>query len=78
MLLSLSVSPKQKDLLLTGIPDDYVQVGLELNLTCAISRIKPEAAEMYWIIGGRTKNGSLTVNTNSDGTFSQSNILLYT
>ena len=48
----ITVAPKPEDLSLTGIPDDYVEVSTDLELTCTLSRIKPEADEMYWIVGG--------------------------
>ena len=74
----LSVSPKHEDLSLTGIPDDYVQVGTDLELTCTISRIKPEAVEMYWMIGERRQNSTdEQTNSNGDGTFNQTNSLPY-
>ena len=74
----ISVAPKQKDLSLTGIPDEYVQIGTELDLTCAISRTKPGIAEIYWTIGGIRYNGSdVQTIANNDGTFSQSKALMY-
>ena len=56
-----------------GISNDYVHVGTDLELTCAISRIKPAAAEIYYMIDGTRYNGS-DVETvwNDDGTLSQS------
>ena len=60
-----------------GITGDYVEVGTELDLSCTISRIKPAAAKMYWTIGGQDISGSLSQTDNSDGTFSQSNMLQY-
>ena len=73
-----SVSPKPEDLILTGIPDDYVEVGVDLNLTCAINRIRPEATGMYWMIGERVQNSTdEQTNDNVDETFSHSNSLQY-
>ena len=48
-----AVTPKKEDVLLAGITDDYIEVGTDLDLMCTISRIKPAAAEMYWVIGGQ-------------------------
>ena len=74
----LSVSPKPEDLILTGISDDYVEVGTDLDLNCTINRIKPEATEMFWIVSERRENGSDEQTTsNSDGTLSQTKKLLY-
>ena len=74
----LSVSPKQDNVKLTGIPRDYVEVGTDLDLNYTINRMKPESAEMYWMVGERKENGSVDLTTgNDDGTFSQSNILQY-
>ena len=73
----LSVLPKQEDLLLTGIPNDYVEVGTDLHPTCTVSRIKPEASEMYWLVGRNRENGSLEQTNNDDGTFNQSNAFSY-
>ena len=74
----LSVSPKPEDLILTGISDDNVEVCTDLDLNCTINRIKPEATEMFWIVGERRENGSDEQTTNNaDGTLSQSKKLLY-
>ena len=73
-----TVAPKLEDLSLTGIPDDYVEVGTDLELSCTIARMKPEAAQMYWVIGGLRENGLLTVNSNSDGTFRETNVIIHT
>ena len=73
------MTPQQEDLVLTGISDGHVAVGTDQYLTCTISRIKPAAAEMYWMIGERRHNGSLTRTLNDDGiTWRQSNTLQYT
>ena len=76
--LKFTVVPNPEDLSLTGIPDDYVEVGTDLQLMCTVSRIKPEAAEMFWMIGERRENGSLTITTNDDGTFSETNVVIHT
>ena len=78
-LLLIAVTPKQEDLILTGITGDYVEVGTDLELTCTVSRIRPEAAQMYWKIGERIDNGSdiRTEPNDDDGTFSQSKALSY-
>ena len=60
---------------MTGIPDDFTGVGAVLDLMCKISRIKPEASQMYWMIGERRENGSLDLTINDDSTFYQFNIL---
>ena len=62
---------------LLGITDDLIEVGTDLNLTCTISRIKPEASQMYWMMGDRREDGSLVSTNNSDGTLSQSDIFPY-
>ena len=47
----ISVLPEEEDLSLTGISDDYVTVDTVLDLTCTISRIRPEAADMFgWLV----------------------------
>ena len=63
---------------LVGITDDHVEVGTDLNLRCTISRLKPEASQMYWMIGEHRENGSVVSTNNGDSTFSQLNILRYT
>ena len=63
---------------MTGITDSHVEVGTDLELTCTISRIRPEATEMYWMIGGQRDSGSdVRTDPNGDGTFRQSKTLLY-
>ena len=77
-LLLFAVTPKKTDLILAGIPDDYVEVGMDLDLNCTISRIKPAAAEMYWMIGERKENGSVDATLNGDEpTWKLSNTLQY-
>ena len=63
---------------MTGITEDYIEVGTDLDLTCTVSRIKPQAAEMYWVIDGVREDGSLTVTTNDDGTFRETNVIVHT
>ena len=64
---------------MTGITGNFVEVGTDLELTCTISRIRPEATEMYWMIGDQRDNGSdVQADPNGDGTFRQSTTLLYT
>ena len=70
------VPAKKEDLSIEGIPEDIVEVGTTLTLTCTINRIKPEA-EIYWLINGRRENGSVPKEFNSGG-FKQINSLLYT
>ena len=60
-----------------GISDEIIEVGTPLTLTCKVHRIKPEAAEMYWIVNGRTENGAIISTTYVDGTISQMNVLQY-
>ena len=72
------VVPQQNDLSLEGITDEIVKVGTLLQLTCVINRIKPEAAEMYWMVNGRKENGAITSTTNGDTTSKQTNTLQYT
>ena len=50
--------------------------GTVINLTCTVSRIKPEAM-IYWMIDGHRENGSDSVTTNEDGTFKQTNTIRY-
>ena len=65
--------------MLTGITDNYAEVGTVRGLTCTVDRIKPEASEFYWMIGDRREDGSLQPSTtNTDGTFLQTNQLQYT
>ena len=64
--------------MLRGIPNDYVGVGTVRDLACTAERIKPEAADIYWMIGDQRENGSLWASqTNSDGTLIQFNTLSY-
>ena len=60
-----------------GISDEIVKVGTTLSLSCTINRIKPEEAEMYWMVNERKENGTITSTTNDDGTFNQRNVLQY-
>ena len=50
--------------------------GTVLNLTCTVSRIKPQAM-IYWMVDGRRENRSESVTTNEDGTFKQTNTIRY-
>ena len=42
-----------------GIPDNNTEVGTNLSYSCTKNRIKPKAAEMYWMVNGRRENGTL-------------------
>ena len=57
-----------------GLPDTILE-GSTVLLSCATPRIKPEAADTYWMYGGVRYSGNLTTADNQDGTFLQSNFL---
>ena len=58
-----------------GTPDRIAEEGAALLLTCRVPRIKPEAAGFYWMVERTRLNGSITTTIDSDGTFSQSNLI---
>ena len=65
-------------MMIIGLPD-AIAVNTELELSCTVNRIKPEAAEMYWIINGKHISGNLFYDRNTDGkTFRQRLKLNYT
>ncbi len=60
------------NVLIDGLSGDHDRVGKELDLTCTVSRIKPEAMEMYWTIRGNRVDGfPSVVVANGDGTHKQ-------
>ena len=61
-----------------GMPDRIAEEGAALLLTCRVPRIKPEAADIYWMLDRTRINGSITTTIDSDGIFSQSNLITLT
>ena len=45
--------------------------GTRLELNCSVTRIKPEATDIYWTLGEQRYNGTVNTTLNNDGTFSQ-------
>ena len=56
-----------------GVPES-VKTGSVWNVTCVISRIKPEARELYFTINGEKCAGPITTTISDDdhGSLSQS------
>ena len=52
--------------MITGLPD-AVAANTEVVLSCTVNRIKPKAAEMYWIIDGKRIDGNVNITRNIDG-----------
>ena len=75
-LLIVLVPPLRQDILLESVTEESMVNETVLNLTCTVSRIKPEAI-IYWMIHGRRENGSDSVTINEDGTFKQTNTIRY-
>ena len=72
-----AVTPRKENLLIDGISESFVEIGTSLNLLCIMNQTKPEAADMFWMINGRRKNGSVVTLENEDGTFNQKNFIGY-
>ena len=51
-LFHISVAPGKDDIDILGLPD-AVESGTNVELTCIVQRIKPQASDMYWILNGR-------------------------
>ena len=66
------MTPTQEDL--------KIEVSMsetEVIVTCSVNRIKPEAAEMFFTIGGQKYNGTVSSNINQDLTVTNSLKLRY-
>ena len=66
------MTPKQEDL--------KIEVSVsetEVIVTCSVNRIKPDAAEMYFTIGGQKYNGKMSSMINQDLTVTNSLKLRY-
>ena len=61
------MKPKQKDLKIEVFDSET-----EVTLTCSVVRIKPEAADIFFIIDGKRYNGTVTSNLNADLTLTNS------
>ena len=60
---------------ISGLPDVLVS-GTTVELTCYVSRIKPEASEMFWIIAGQRMNGTVYTSLHEDAaSLKQSNTI---
>ena len=70
------MTPKQKDILLSGITGEVEETGKILLLTCTINRIRPKAVAFYWIVNGHKENGTLEIESNNGG-FKQTSSLEY-
>ena len=70
------VPPVPQDILLESVTEEIMVNRTVLNLTCTVSRIKPQAT-IYWMIQGQRENGSDSVTTNDDGTFRQTSTIRY-
>ena len=74
---TLLVLPREDQMSLQGLADG-VEDGTTVELTCRISRIKPEAAEIFWsfniIWWG---SGDTSTTQNPDGTFAQENVIRF-
>ena len=65
-------------MIISGLSDS-VEANTKVDLTCTINRIRPEAAEMFWLINGKKIVGIMDSVQNGDGTtFKHSITLNYT
>ena len=76
-LFDISVIPLEENLTMSGVPD-ILESGTTAELTCTVRRIRPEASDMFWIIGGRRIDGSVHSSLNQNATsLKQYNIIYY-
>ena len=62
---------------LTGMPE-VVEPGTEVELTCAVNRIKPKEHKIVWNTTiGQRKIGELITIQNKDGTYQNKSIMKY-
>ena len=63
----LTVEPKDEDIILEGLPNP-VQPYQEVELSCLVPRIKPEAEDILWgYTLGDVERGKVTTRRNADG-----------
>ena len=62
---------------LEGLPE-IIQVDEEIEMTCTVIKIKPQAAYVEWDVEGKKIYGKTTTTTNTDGrTFHLRNIVSF-
>ena len=71
-----TVVPLQEDMEVSSLSEP-IRDGTNVELTCTLNRVKPEA-EMFWMIDDEILNGSSSTLVNEDGnSLTQRNKLLY-
>ena len=72
------VPPHQDTMTISDLPDG-IESDTEIEISCLVSRVRPELSDMYWLLNGVERiNGSHTQLQNSDGmTFSHHLSLSY-
>ena len=59
--------PNENAMAISGLPD-AIESDTEIEINCLISRVRPKASDIYWLLNGVERiNGSHTKLQNSDG-----------
>ena len=77
ILFRNSVKPKANYLILEGLPE-LIKADEEIEMSCTVIKIKPQAAYIEWDVAGKKIHGRTIATTNADvKTFCHKNVLIF-